>query len=74
MRHRRVHRPAGGGFPGHQVFTCIPCAIAVPAVHYGVLSAITAMIPLQILALAAAECRGMNVDQPVNLAKSVTVL
>ncbi len=48
--------------------------IRVPAVHYGVLSAITAMIPLQILALAAAEVRGLNVDQPVNLAKSVTVL
>lgn len=48
--------------------------IYVPPVHYGVLSAITAMIPLQILALAAAEARGCNVDQPVNLAKSVTVL
>lgn len=48
--------------------------IYVPPVHYGVLSAITAMIPLQLLALSAAEARGMNVDQPVNLAKSVTVL
>ncbi len=48
--------------------------IFVPAVHYGILSAITAMIPLQILALSAAEARGMNVDQPMNLAKSVTVL
>ncbi len=48
--------------------------ISVPKVHYGILSAITTMIPLQILALAAAEVRGMNVDQPMNLAKSVTVL
>ncbi len=48
--------------------------IFVPPVHYGVLSAITATIPLQLLALSAAEARGMNVDQPVNLAKSVTVL
>lgn len=48
--------------------------IFVPPVHYGILSAITTMIPLQILALSAAEVRGMNVDQPMNLAKSVTVL
>jgi len=48
--------------------------IYVPAVPYGILSTITSMIPLQLLALAAAEARGLNVDQPVNLAKSVTVL
>ena len=30
-------------------------------------------IPLQIFACAVAEARGLNVDQPRNLAKSVTV-
>lgn len=48
--------------------------IRIPSVQYGVLSAVTSMIPLQLLALFTAEARGLNVDQPVNLAKSVTVL
>jgi len=30
-------------------------------------------IPLQIFASSVAEARGLNVDQPRNLAKSVTV-
>lgn len=63
-------RVATIGPPGHHP----EHIIYVPAVHYGVLSTITAMIPLQLLALSAAEARGCNVDQPVNLAKSVTVL
>lgn len=37
------------------------------------LSAIPAVIPLQILAYSIAKLRGCNVDQPRNLAKSVTV-
>ena len=38
-----------------------------------VLSAIPATIPLQLLAYHIAKARGCNVDQPRNLAKSVTV-
>ena len=37
------------------------------------LSAIPATIPLQLLAYYIAKYRGCNVDQPRNLAKSVTV-
>ena len=36
-------------------------------------SAITASVPLQLLARSIAVLRGCNVDQPRNLAKSVTV-
>ena len=38
-----------------------------------VLSAIPTTIPLQVLAYHIAKARGCNVDQPRNLAKSVTV-
>lgn len=48
--------------------------VFIPPAHYGVLSAITSVVPLQLIALSAAAARGLNVDQPVNLAKSVTVL
>ena len=37
------------------------------------LSAILAVIPLQLLAYRIARLRGLNVDQPRNLAKTVTV-
>ena len=37
------------------------------------LSAITATVPLQLLARSIAVMRGCDVDQPRNLAKSVTV-
>ena len=39
----------------------------------GLLQPLLATIPLQIFACAVAEARGLNVDQPRNLAKSVTV-
>jgi glucosamine--fructose-6-phosphate aminotransferase (isomerizing) len=38
-----------------------------------VLSAIPATVPLQLLAYHIAKLRGCDVDQPRNLAKSVTV-
>jgi glutamine---fructose-6-phosphate transaminase (isomerizing) len=41
--------------------------------HYGVLSPILHVIPLQLLAYHAATLRGTDVDKPRNLAKSVTV-
>ena len=37
------------------------------------LNPLVASIPLQLLAYYIAVCRGMDVDQPRNLAKSVTV-
>jgi glutamine---fructose-6-phosphate transaminase (isomerizing) len=37
------------------------------------LSAMSAVIPLQIFAYGIARARGLNVDQPRNLAKTVTV-
>lgn len=37
------------------------------------LSAVTAVVPLQLMAYYMAKLRGCNVDQPRNLAKSVTV-
>ena len=46
--------------------------IYVPAVR-DAFSAITASVPLQLLARSIALLRGCDVDQPRNLAKSVTV-
>ena len=41
--------------------------------HYGALSPILHVVPLQLLAYHAAIIRGTDVDKPRNLAKSVTV-
>ncbi len=41
--------------------------------HYGLLSPILHVVPLQLLAYHAALARGTDVDKPRNLAKSVTV-
>ena len=41
--------------------------------HYGVLSPILHVVPLQLLAHHTATARGTDVDKPRNLAKSVTV-
>jgi glucosamine--fructose-6-phosphate aminotransferase (isomerizing) len=46
--------------------------LAVPATDW-MLQPILAVIPLQLLAYAIARKRGLNVDQPRNLAKTVTV-
>ena len=46
--------------------------IAVPSVR-DAFSAIVASVPLQLFARAIAVLRGCDVDQPRNLAKSVTV-
>ncbi len=52
--------------------TRIEHVIYVPRMR-GPLSAITAVVPMQYLALGFALARGNDVDQPRNLAKSVTV-
>ncbi len=41
--------------------------------HYGQLSSILHVVPLQLLAYHTALARGTDVDKPRNLAKSVTV-
>ena len=41
--------------------------------HYGLLSPILHVVPLQLLAYHAALVKGTDVDKPRNLAKSVTV-
>jgi glucosamine--fructose-6-phosphate aminotransferase (isomerizing) len=38
-----------------------------------IFSAVLAVIPLQVFALELASAKGLDVDQPRNLAKSVTV-
>ncbi|MDE2255974.1 MAG: glutamine--fructose-6-phosphate transaminase (isomerizing) [Betaproteobacteria bacterium] len=47
-------------------------AIRLPE-HYGLLSPIVHVVPLQLLAYHTAVARGTDVDKPRNLAKSVTV-
>ena len=47
--------------------------IYVPDTHGAFLQAILAVVPLQLLAYRIARLRGLNVDQPRNLAKTVTV-
>jgi glucosamine--fructose-6-phosphate aminotransferase (isomerizing) len=47
-------------------------AIAIPAVDW-MLAPLLAVVPLQLLAYHVARLRGLNVDQPRNLAKTVTV-
>jgi glucosamine--fructose-6-phosphate aminotransferase (isomerizing) len=46
--------------------------LRVPRTHW-MLQPILAVIPLQLLAYRIARLRGLNVDQPRNLAKTVTV-
>ena len=46
--------------------------ISVPATDW-MLQSILAVVPLQLLAYRIARLRGLNVDQPRNLAKTVTV-
>jgi glucosamine--fructose-6-phosphate aminotransferase (isomerizing) len=47
-------------------------AIPVPALDW-MLQPVLAVVPLQLLAYAVARKRGLNADQPRNLAKTVTV-
>jgi glucosamine--fructose-6-phosphate aminotransferase (isomerizing) len=50
----------------------VDAAVDVPATDW-MLQPLLAVIPLQLLAYAIARRRGLNVDQPRNLAKTVTV-
>ncbi len=55
-----------------QIAGQVEVAIPVPAIDW-MLQPILAVIPLQLLAYEVARRRGLNVDQPRNLAKTVTV-
>ena len=46
--------------------------LRVPSTNW-MLQPLLAVIPLQVLAYKIARLRGLNVDQPRNLAKTVTV-
>jgi glucosamine--fructose-6-phosphate aminotransferase (isomerizing) len=50
----------------------VDASVSVPATDW-MLQPVLAVIPLQLLAYAIARKRGLNVDQPRNLAKTVTV-
>ena len=47
--------------------------IGVTLGGFAALAAVLAALPLQLLAYRIARLRGLNVDQPRNLAKTVTV-
>ena len=47
-------------------------ALRIPRVH-DLLSPVLSIVPLQLLAYHVAAARGHDIDQPRNLAKSVTV-
>jgi len=50
----------------------VDATLRIPATDW-MLQPVLAVIPLQLLAYAVARKRGLNVDQPRNLAKTVTV-
>ena len=60
-----TERQRADGAPGRAVIT-------LPAIDW-MLQPMLAVIPLQLLAYEIARRRGLNVDQPRNLAKTVTV-
>jgi glutamine---fructose-6-phosphate transaminase (isomerizing) len=72
VRARGAHVIALAGAEQSRVRPHADVAIAIPAVDW-MLQPLLAVIPLQLLAYAIARRRGLNVDQPRNLAKTVTV-
>ena len=50
-----------------------PPEVAVPADNHPVVAPILYAVPLQLLAYYTALAKGTDIDQPRNLAKSVTV-
>ena len=72
VRARGAHTIAIVSAGNNQIAKHADAAIAVPAIDW-MLQPILAVIPLQMLAYEIARRRGLNVDQPRNLAKTVTV-
>jgi glucosamine--fructose-6-phosphate aminotransferase (isomerizing) len=72
VRARGAHVIAVATEGGERLDRVADAVITVPAVNW-ILQAMLAVIPLQVLAYDIARRRGLNVDQPRNLAKTVTV-
>jgi glucosamine--fructose-6-phosphate aminotransferase (isomerizing) len=72
VRARGAHVIAVTTAGSEQILGHVDAAIPVPAVDW-MLEPILAVIPLQLLAYEIARRRGLDVDQPRNLAKTVTV-
>ncbi len=72
VRARGAHVIAIATTGNEQIAQHADSVIYVPAVDW-MLQPILAVIPLQLLAYEIARRRGLNVDQPRNLAKTVTV-
>jgi glucosamine--fructose-6-phosphate aminotransferase (isomerizing) len=72
VRARGAHVIAVTSEGNDRIATQVDVAIPVPAVDW-MLQPMLAVIPLQMLAYEIARRRGLNVDQPRNLAKTVTV-
>ena len=72
VRARGAHVIAIVTAGNEQIAKQADAAIAVPKVDW-MLQPMLAVIPLQLLAYEIARRRGLNVDQPRNLAKTVTV-
>ena len=72
VRARGAHVIAIVTAGNEQIVQHADSVICVPAVDW-MLQPILAVIPLQLLAYEIARRRGLNVDQPRNLAKTVTV-
>jgi glutamine---fructose-6-phosphate transaminase (isomerizing) len=72
VRARGAHVIAVVSEGNAQIVEHADSAIAIPAIDW-MLQPILAVIPLQLLAYEIARRRGLDVDQPRNLAKTVTV-
>jgi glucosamine--fructose-6-phosphate aminotransferase (isomerizing) len=72
VRARGAHVVAVTTAGNEAVLKHTDAALAVPAIDW-MLQPVLAVIPLQLLAYEIARRRGLNVDQPRNLAKTVTV-
>ena len=72
VRARGAHVIAVATEGGERVAEYAEDVFAVPATDW-LLQPILAIVPLQLLAYRIARARGFNVDQPRNLAKTVTV-
>ena len=72
VRARGAHVIALTTAGNDEVARQVEAAIGVPALDW-MIQPILAVIPLQLLAYEIARRRGLNVDQPRNLAKTVTV-
>jgi glucosamine--fructose-6-phosphate aminotransferase (isomerizing) len=72
VRARGAHVIAVTTSDSHEIAKHADVAVGVPPIDW-MLQPILAVIPLQLLAYEIARKRGLNVDQPRNLAKTVTV-